>query len=105
MLTGIEQDFCTQMFLSELCVLSEVFLVVLACLKSTITLHEVVFQSASEVSRGIVSKFFYDLSILPTFPMTLTGQEYCNLVVLENAYKKPRANLPYLVRRHEQLSI
>lgn len=77
------------MFTSELCGLTEVFLVMPACLKSTITCHEVVIQlcSASDVPRGVVSKFFNDLSIFLIFSMTLTRQEYYNLVVLDNACK------------------
>lgn len=88
-LTGIELDFYIQTVPSELCVLTEVFLVMPVCLKSTTTHHEVVIQlhSASDAPRGVVSKSFDDLSIFPIFSMTLTSQEYYNLVVLHNACK------------------
>lgn len=104
-LTGIEQDFCVQIYPSELCELPEVFLVMPTCLKSTTTHHKVVIQlsSVSGMPRGVVSKFFDRLSIFPIFSVTLTRQENYNLVVLDNACKKRCAEL-YLVRRHEKLS-
>jgi len=91
---------------SKLCVLTEVFLVMPLCLKSATTHHEVVIplSSASDVPRGVVPKFFYDLSIFPVFSMTLTRQEHYSLVVPDNACKTDVLNYSIWSEGQEKLS-